>query len=86
MKSMSATEFKAKCLAVLDEVAETGEPVTILKRGREVATLVPPLAAGEPYPQHTLLGTVEIREGVDLTEPVLSPEAWEAEAAPRRRR
>lgn len=36
---MSATEFKAKCLAVLDEVAKHGGTVTVTKRGRPVATV-----------------------------------------------
>jgi prevent-host-death family protein len=34
---MAAGEFKAKCLAVLDEVKETGEAVLITKRGKPVA-------------------------------------------------
>ena len=38
---MSATEFKAKCLAVLDRVHSRRESVTITKRGRVVARLVP---------------------------------------------
>jgi len=38
---MSATEFKAKCLAVLDLVQARHESVTITKRGRVVARLVP---------------------------------------------
>jgi prevent-host-death family protein len=42
MRSIRASEFKAKCLAILDEVERTGEPVTILKRGRPVARLLPP--------------------------------------------
>ena len=41
MKTISATEFKAKCLALLDEVHDTGCPLTITKRGHAVATLVP---------------------------------------------
>jgi len=41
VKTLTSTEFKAKCLSILDEVAETGEPVTILKRGKPVAQLVP---------------------------------------------
>ena len=41
MKTMAAAEFKAKCLAVIDRVHEEGEPVTITKRGRTVARLVP---------------------------------------------
>ncbi len=40
-RTMSAAEFKARCLRVMDEVAETGEPVVVTKRGRPVAQLVP---------------------------------------------
>ena len=40
---MSATEFKAKCLAVLDRVHTHHESVTITKHGRVVARLIPDL-------------------------------------------
>jgi prevent-host-death family protein len=36
-----AAEFKAKCLALIDRVRERGEAITITKRGRVVARLVP---------------------------------------------
>lgn len=39
--TVPAAEFKAKCLALLDLVHERGEPITITKRGRVVARLVP---------------------------------------------
>jgi prevent-host-death family protein len=77
MKTLTSSEFKAKCLAVLDEVARTGEPVTILKRGRPVAQLVPPVPWGKGYPQDEIIGTVRIKG--DLIEPPLAPDAWEAE-------
>ena len=38
---MSATEFKAKCSAILDDVETSGNTVTITKRGRPVATIGP---------------------------------------------
>jgi prevent-host-death family protein len=76
MRSIRASEFKAKCLAILDEVERTGEPVMILKRGRAVARLVPPTGEGK-YPQDSLRGTVEILG--DILEPVLPADAWEAE-------
>lgn len=38
---LAAAEFKAKCLSILDRVHERGESVTITKRGRVVARLVP---------------------------------------------
>jgi prevent-host-death family protein len=77
MRSIRATEFKAKCLAILDEVERTGEPVTILKRGRPVARLLPPIPAEGRYPQHALLGTVRIVG--DVIEPVVPAEDWDAE-------
>ena len=41
MKTVKASEFKAKCLRLMDEVEETGEPVVITKNGRPVAQLGP---------------------------------------------
>lgn len=41
MKKMGAGSFKAKCLAVMDEVQAKREPVIITKRGKPVAKLVP---------------------------------------------
>ena len=41
MKTIAAAEFKAKCLALIDRVHDEGEPITITKRGRTVARLVP---------------------------------------------
>jgi prevent-host-death family protein len=38
---LSATEFKAKCLACLSEIEQLGEPITITRRGRPVAVLGP---------------------------------------------
>ncbi|HZT16298.1 MAG TPA: type II toxin-antitoxin system Phd/YefM family antitoxin [Gaiellaceae bacterium] len=52
-RTIAATEFKAKCLAILDEVAETRSPVVVTKRGKPVALVVPP----EDPP--SLLGSAE---------------------------
>jgi len=41
MKTIAASEFKAKCLHLIDTVRDTAEPITITKRGRIVARLVP---------------------------------------------
>ncbi|NDL56761.1 type II toxin-antitoxin system prevent-host-death family antitoxin [Phytoactinopolyspora sp. XMNu-373] len=69
---MAAGQFKAVCLRVLDEVAETGMPVTITKRGRPVARLVP---VAPPAPLFgSLAGTVDTYG--DLISPV--EEDWDA--------
>jgi len=41
MRTIKASEFKAKCLKLMDEVAETGEPLVITKSGKPIARLVP---------------------------------------------
>ena len=72
-REMSASEFKATCLALLDEVARTGVPVVVTKRGRPVARLVP-LADDTARP---LLGSVTYDSEQDLMGPVT--DEWEAE-------
>jgi prevent-host-death family protein len=41
MKTISAADFKATCLQVLDTVAETRQGVVVTKRGKPVARVVP---------------------------------------------
>lgn len=43
---MPAGEFKAHCLRILDDVAESKREVIITKRGRPVAKLVPVAPSG----------------------------------------
>ena len=38
---VGATEFKARCLELMDQVAATGNPVVVTKRGRPLVRLVP---------------------------------------------
>lgn len=40
-KSINASDFKARCLKVLDDVRTTRTEVVITKRGKPVARLVP---------------------------------------------
>lgn len=40
-KVIKASEFKARCLALMDEVARTGEHVVITKNGQPIAELGP---------------------------------------------
>jgi prevent-host-death family protein len=41
MKEITATQFKARCLRLLDEVAESGETLVVTKRGRPVVRVEP---------------------------------------------
>lgn len=75
METINASDFKAQCLAILDRVQSTGEPVLILKRGRPVAELLPAKRSQAEYPQMELEGTVTIIG--DIIEPVIPEEDWD---------
>ena len=60
METINASDFKARCLAILDRVRDTGEHVVILKRGRPVAELWPPTGSKATFPQLELAGTVTV--------------------------
>ncbi len=65
-----AGRFKAECLALLDDVAATGQPLVVTKRGRPVAEVVP------YQPPKPLAGTVKI---LVSEEELLAPVAdWDA--------
>jgi prevent-host-death family protein len=77
MSPIKASEFKARCLKILDQVERTGETVAISKRGRIVAELIPPRSRrGARHPQQALRGTG--RTLGDIVLPALPPSAWDA--------
>jgi antitoxin (DNA-binding transcriptional repressor) of toxin-antitoxin stability system len=77
IKPMSASLFKARCLAVMDEVAQTGEPMAVSKRGRTVVNIVRPQPASQArFPQHALRASG--RTLGDIVSPVFPAAAWEA--------
>lgn len=57
---VSATEFKAKCLALLSEIEQRGGPITITRRGRPVAVLGPAKKKAWKSPRNMFAGRVQI--------------------------
>ena len=39
-RRINAAAFKARCLALIDEVAESGQPITVTKRGKAKVQIV----------------------------------------------
>ena len=76
MKALGAATFKTHCLALLDEIAATGEEVWITKRGKPLLRVIP---CNQPalLPQTALVGTVQIHG--DILSPVLDASTWDAE-------
>jgi len=64
---MKASEFKARCLKLMDEVAETGQPIVILKHGKPVSQLSPYVKKPD-----TLFGALKgsVRIKGDITAPI----------------
>lgn len=76
---MSASEFKAKCLAVLDEVGESGTRVVVTKRGKPVAELSRYVESPHAFPQEALRGSGRIMD--DIEAPAVPPADWKSMAA-----
>jgi prevent-host-death family protein len=75
MSVIAAGEFKAKCLRILDEVNKTREPVTVTKRGKPVARVVPiPAESWSGY--GIAKGTISYAEDDTL---LSTGEAWDAD-------
>ena len=73
MKRMGAAQFKTRCLAVMDTVSKTRQPVLITKRGRPIAKLVPVEDEAKEF-LGRLQGVMEIVG--DIEAPIEPPEAW----------
>ena len=78
MRTIPAGEFKAKCLAIMDEVQARGEEVVITKRGKPVVRVTPlePAPAVKPRPIFGAMRDMAVLVG-DIVESPYSDEEWE---------
>ena len=80
-RTISAGEFKDRCSALIDEVAETGEEILITKDGTPVWRLVP-----VENQKRSILGLYrdQVRIVGDIMSPAVPAEDWEAISNPDR--
>jgi prevent-host-death family protein len=73
MKQMRASVFKAQCLAVMDDIQSTGEPVIVTKRGKPVVKVVPVKPENDD-----IFGFMadEFEIVGDIESPVVPPSHW----------
>lgn len=82
-RTIKASEFKATCLKLMDEVAESGEEIVITKNGRPVSRLAPYRAQPKaPFGRDRGRDRDIIRLLGDITAPCEAE--WEAETDPHR--
>ena len=78
-RKMSTTEFKAKCLEVVEEVERTRQTIVVTRRGKAVAQLAPVSA---PKRRHTVKSLHAALQGlVTIQGDIISPidATWNAD-------
>ena len=77
MDEMAISEFKAKCLAVLERVHKTRRPICITRRGKPLAEVIPASSVQE---RSTWIGSM--KDSVEIIGDIISPvnegSEWEA--------
>lgn len=77
IQEIAISEFKAKCLSLLEEVSKTRTPLRVTRRGKAIADVIP--ASGETEERSwigSMSGSIEIVG--DIVSPVIDTEAIEA--------
>ena len=74
-KTIAAAAFQAKCLRIINQMSEDGEPVTITNRGKPVALLSPVRPERE---DRSIIGAMEgsVLAYDDPFQPAADPSDW----------
>jgi prevent-host-death family protein len=76
MKEVAISEFKAKCLGLLDEVQKTKRPIRVTRFGKPVAEVVPPSPEARPNDWIDSMRD-EIKILGDIVSPASDENEWE---------
>jgi prevent-host-death family protein len=76
MQEIAISEFKAKCLAVLERVRATGKPIRVTRFGKPVAEVVPPTDVQD---RSTWIGSMKNSMKItgDIVSPAIDEDEWE---------
>lgn len=75
MNEVSISEFKAKCLALIDQVQKTKQPLRITRFGKPVAEVLPPSTESSSEWIGSMKDEIEICG--DIVSPANNPDDWE---------
>jgi prevent-host-death family protein len=77
MKEVAISEFKAKCLALLEQVRQTRKPIRVTRFGKPVAEIVPPTIVQD---RASWIGSM--KDSIEIHGDIISPandeDEWEA--------
>jgi prevent-host-death family protein len=74
MEEIAISEFKAKCLAVLERVRKTKKPIRVTRHGTPVAEVIPPTSVQE---RSAWIGSM--KDSVEILGDIISPANEESE-------
>jgi len=77
MKEVAISEFKAKCLGILEQVRKTRRPIRVTRFGKPVAEVVPPSTGNATGRRLGCMAGTAIIVG-DIVGPTGSWDDWEA--------
>jgi prevent-host-death family protein len=76
MIEVPISQFKAKCLALLEQVRKTREPIRVTRHGKPVAEIVPPTVQVD---RNAMFGSM--KDCTNITGDIISPaneeDEWE---------
>ena len=75
MKEVAISEFKAKCLALLEQVQKTRKPIRVTRFGKPVAEVVPPSETAPADWIGSMRDSMEILG--DIVSPAADEDDWE---------
>ena len=77
MQAIPISQFKAKCLAILETVRRTRKPILVTRFGKPVAQVVPP---AQPEREEGWLGCMRSSGRIvgDIVAPIGAAEDWES--------
>jgi len=77
MREIAISEFKAKCLALLQQVSKTKRPIRVTRFGRPIAEVIPPSSIQE---RAAWIGSM--KDSMEIVGDIISPaneeNEWEA--------
>ena len=78
MQTVTISKFKATCLALLEKVKRTGQPILITRRGEPIARVVPFTTTESP---EAWLGSFQSTGKIvgDIVSPAVEPDEWETQ-------
>jgi len=74
MEEVSISKFKAKCLALLEQVNKTKQPLRITRHGKPVAEVVPPAAVVD-----RAAWIASMKDSIEILGDIISPASEEDE-------